>query len=148
MSLEVVWFGYIKRGFDICRVQSCVLRLPKYWPPTPPPSPPGELCPPPAPKAGGTHSTGGEGGGGSIFWKMQYIGLASYSNNLSTAVSLTYRSGEDGWVLLLAHIVSTCHRGGYRRGRWEAAPCGRVALPFWLHRRKEHHHHHTDTSLE
>jgi len=31
-----------------------------------------------------THSPGGEGGGGSIFWKTRDIGLASYSNNLST----------------------------------------------------------------
>jgi hypothetical protein len=42
------------------------------------------VCPPPATKAGGTHSPGGEGGGGSIFWKTRDIGLASYSNNLST----------------------------------------------------------------
>jgi hypothetical protein len=51
----------------------------------PPPSPPGECVPPPPPtKAGGTHKPGGEGGGGSIFWKTRDIGLASYSNNLST----------------------------------------------------------------
>jgi hypothetical protein len=43
------------------------------------------VCPPSSTKAGGTHSPGGEGGGGSIFWKTQDIGLASYSNNLSTA---------------------------------------------------------------
>ncbi len=42
----------------ICRVQSCVWRLPK---------------------AGGTHSPGGEGGGESMFWKTPDIGLASYS---------------------------------------------------------------------
>ncbi len=37
------------------------------------------VCPPPAPKAEGTHSLAGRwGGGGSIFWKTQDIGLASY----------------------------------------------------------------------
>jgi hypothetical protein len=35
-----------QRGFDIGRVQSCVLRLPKYWPPT------RRVCPSPATKAG------------------------------------------------------------------------------------------------
>jgi hypothetical protein len=59
----------------ICRVQSCVWRLPKYWPPTPLSTP--QVCPTPA------HSPGGEGGGGSIFWKTPAIGLASY-NNLSS----------------------------------------------------------------
>ncbi len=61
----------------ICRVQSCVSRLPKYWPPTPFSTQ--RVCPPPAPKAGGTHSPGGEGGGGSIFWKTRDIRLTSYS---------------------------------------------------------------------
>jgi hypothetical protein len=73
-----------QRGFDIGRVQSCVLRLPKYSIDPPLPSPPGECVLPPTTKAGGTHSPGGEGGGGSIFWKTKDIGLASYSNNLST----------------------------------------------------------------
>ncbi len=64
-----------QRGFDIGRVQSCVLRIPKYWPPTPLST--RRVCPPPAVRRGG-------GGGGSIFWKTQDIGLASYSKNLST----------------------------------------------------------------
>ncbi len=42
----------------------------------------------PRTKGGGVHSPGGEGGGGSIFWKTQDIGLASYSNNLSTVPSI------------------------------------------------------------
>ncbi len=50
----------------------------------PPPSPPGECVPPRLCCGGRTHSQGGEGGGGSIFWKTRDIGLASYSNNLST----------------------------------------------------------------
>jgi hypothetical protein len=63
----------------ICRVQSCVWRLPKYWPPpSPNPLSTQRVCPPPAPKAGGIHSPGGEGGG-SIFWKTPDIGLASHS---------------------------------------------------------------------
>ncbi len=53
-----------QRVFDIGRVQSCVWRTPLL--------------------RGRTHSPGGEGGGGSIFWKTRDIGLASYSNNLST----------------------------------------------------------------
>ncbi len=57
------------------RGQSYVSRLPKYWPP----HSARRVCPPPATKAGG---------GGSIFWKTWDIGLASYSNNLSTARSL------------------------------------------------------------
>ncbi len=71
------------RSTYIRRVQSCVWRLPKYWPP---PSPPSE-CVPLAPKAGGTHSPGGEGGEVSKFWKTPAIGLASYTN-LSTAASI------------------------------------------------------------
>ncbi len=65
----------------ILREQSCVWRLPKYWPPTPLSNQ--RVCPSPAPKAGGTHSPGGEGRGGSIFWKTPAIGLAS-CKNLST----------------------------------------------------------------
>ncbi len=54
----------------IRRVQSCVWRLPKYWPPTPPS--PSECVLPPR-----------KGDRGTIFWKTPAIGLASY-NNLST----------------------------------------------------------------
>ncbi len=68
---------------SIGRVQTCVLRLPKYWLPTPLSS--RRVCPPPATKGGGGYTLAGRrGGGGSIFWKTQDIGLASYSNNLST----------------------------------------------------------------
>ncbi len=74
---------YQPQSTYIRRVQSCVWRLPKYWPPPHPPSPPSECVLPPVPKAGGTHSPGGEGHGGSIFWKTPGIGLASY-NNLSS----------------------------------------------------------------
>ncbi len=92
-----------QRGFIKGRVQSCVLRLPKYWPP--PPSPPGECVLPLQPRrggGGGTHSPGGEGGGGSIFWKTQDIGMASYSNNLSTEWPLcddrmTQMTGSLSW---------------------------------------------------
>jgi hypothetical protein len=51
-----------------------------------------QVCPPPPPpppnEGRGTHSPGGEGGGGSIFWKTRDIGLASYSNNLSTSTRM------------------------------------------------------------
>jgi hypothetical protein len=65
----------------VCRVQSSVWRLPKYWPPTP--FPPSECVLPPPPKAGGGYYTlarrWGGWGGGSIFWKTPDIGLASYN---------------------------------------------------------------------
>jgi hypothetical protein len=51
-----------QRGFDKGRIQSCVLRLPKYWPPTPLST--RRVFPPPTTKAGDTHSPGREGGGG------------------------------------------------------------------------------------
>jgi hypothetical protein len=60
----------------ICRVQSNVWRLQKYWPPTP--SPPSE-CPPTRTKGEGYTLAGRWGpGGGSIVWKTPDIGLASY----------------------------------------------------------------------
>ncbi len=74
------WSVSAPQSTYICRVQSCVWRLPKYWPPTPLSTQ--RVCPRPAPKAGGTYSPGGEGGegvGGSIFWNTPNIGLASYS---------------------------------------------------------------------
>ncbi len=49
----------------ICRVQSSVWRLPKYW-----------VCSPPGDQRRGV---GRWGDGGSIFWKTPDIGLASYS---------------------------------------------------------------------
>jgi hypothetical protein len=71
---------YESQSTYICRVQSSVWRLPKYWPPTPLSTK--RVCPPPAPEAGGTHSPGGKGvGGGSIFRKTPCIGLASFSIN-------------------------------------------------------------------
>jgi hypothetical protein len=54
----------------ICRVQSCVWRLPKYWPPPPPPSSQ-RVCPPSAPKAGGYTLAGRWGGGGPVFGRRQ-----------------------------------------------------------------------------
>ncbi len=69
-------FPFFPQSTYICRVQSCALRLPKYWPPTPLSTQ--RMCPPPAPKVGGTHSPGSEGGGGLIFWKTSDIGLATY----------------------------------------------------------------------
>jgi hypothetical protein len=80
------------------RVQSCVWRLPKYWPP--PPTPPSECVLPPHQRQGahtrravrGNDDLFGEGDGGSIFWKTPAIGLASY-NNLSTLSPFTSDRG-------------------------------------------------------
>jgi hypothetical protein len=56
----------------------------------PPPLSTRRVCPPPATKAG-VHTRRAERGvEGSIFWKTQDIGLASYSNNLSTPGILTF----------------------------------------------------------
>ncbi len=62
---------------------SLVFQNPKYWPPCPLTA--RRVCPPRLCWGGRTHSPGGEGGWGSIFWKTRYIGLTSYSNNLSTS---------------------------------------------------------------
>jgi hypothetical protein len=85
-SLEefVVTTEYIQ--YFTVRGQSYLSRLPKYWPPIPLYA--RRVCPPPATKAGGTHSPGGEGEGGSIFWKTREIGWPSYSNGLSTVVTM------------------------------------------------------------
>ncbi len=66
--------GALSQSTYICRVQSCVWRLPKYWPPNPLSTQ--RVCPHPAPTAGGTHSPGDEGDG------RHRIGLLQY--NLST----------------------------------------------------------------
>jgi hypothetical protein len=60
--------------------------------PPPPLRPASVSSPPPSTKAGGRQSPGGEGGGGSIFWQTQDIGLASYSNNLSTHICTSQRA--------------------------------------------------------
>ena len=70
----------------ICRVQSCIGHLPKYWPTNP--SPPSECVLPPHQRQGDTYTytLAGQwegGGGGSIFWKMPDIGLASLRAKLS-----------------------------------------------------------------
>jgi hypothetical protein len=62
----------------VCRVQSSVWRLPKYWPPTP--SRPSEcVLPPSPPKERWVLTRRAVRGWGSIFWKTPDIGLASYS---------------------------------------------------------------------
>ncbi len=71
----------------ICRVQSCALRLPKYWPPTPLSTQ--RVCPPPHQRRG-VHTRRPVRGWGSIFWKTSDIGLASYS-----MISLRFRYCQD-----------------------------------------------------
>jgi hypothetical protein len=98
-----------QRGFDIGRVQSCVLRFQNIDPP--PPSPPGEcVLPPPLPqqRCGGYTLTGRKGGlgpGGSIFLKTKGIGLASYSHNLSTRNTDFENKNLAIWSLLFFHHI-------------------------------------------
>ncbi len=60
----------------ICRVQSWVSRIPKYWPPHPLSTQ--RVCTPPRQRRG-QHTRQAVRGWGSIFWKTRDIGLASYS---------------------------------------------------------------------
>ncbi len=57
----------------ICRVQGCVWRLPKHWPPTPLSTQ--RVCPTPAPKAGG---------GVNIRWAVRGVGGGQYFGRLQT----------------------------------------------------------------
>ncbi len=70
--------GRHRREIITVRGQSYVSRLPKYWSPPPPPQ-----------QRRGYTLAGRRGGCGvNIFWKTRDIGLASYSNNLSTDAML------------------------------------------------------------
>jgi hypothetical protein len=71
--------GHTKYCTYICRVQSYVWRLPKYWPPTPSPTQRGECVLPPHQRRGEDTLAGRWGSGGSIFWETPDIGLVSYS---------------------------------------------------------------------
>ncbi len=80
-------YGLNPQNTYICRVQSCVWRLPKYWPPTLLSTQ--RVCPPPHQRrvvGGYTHSPGNEGGGVggvNILEDARHrIGLLQY--NLST----------------------------------------------------------------
>ncbi len=55
----------------ICRVQSCIWRLPKYWTPTP--SPPSECVLPQHQRCRGVHTRGGEGVGKQYFGRRQTL---------------------------------------------------------------------------
>ncbi len=75
----------------VCRVQSSVWRLPKYWPPPSPNFHPASVSSPRTLGGGGGIHTrrAVRGVGGSIFWKTPDIGLASYS-----IISLRFRTRE------------------------------------------------------
>jgi hypothetical protein len=68
----------------ICRVQSCVWRLPKYCPPTSLSTQ--RVCPPPALKAGGIlgYTLAGGCGVNILEDARHWIGLLQYMYNLST----------------------------------------------------------------
>ncbi len=70
-----------------CRVQSCVWRLPKYWPPTPrAPSPPSECVLPPHQRWGAHTRRAVRGWRGNILEDARHrIGLLQY--NLSTCLT-------------------------------------------------------------
>ncbi len=71
---------FIPQSTYICRVQSCVWRLPKYWPP--PPSPPSEYVLPFTKGGGGVHTRQGVRGWGVNILEDARIGFLQY--NLST----------------------------------------------------------------
>ncbi len=94
----------------ICRVQSSVWRLPKYWPPTPLSTQ--RVSPHPAPKARGYTLAGRWGGGGSIFWKTPDIGLESYSIIplrlfVWTQLCFIYSSSSENDIVLYVHRPSS-----------------------------------------
>ncbi len=69
----------------ICRVQSSVWRLPKYWPPTP--SPPSECVLPPHHRRGDTHLLGGEGVGAKILEDARHwIGFLQFNPYMAHTV--------------------------------------------------------------
>ena len=71
---SLVWWALEAQSNYICRVQSSVWRLPKYWPPTPPPLHPASVSSPRTKGAGGgSHSPGGEGVGGQHFGRSQTL---------------------------------------------------------------------------
>ncbi len=77
----VLWFRQCKRLY--CKRPIQCLASSKILTPTTPPHSPASVYPPPL-LTGEDTLAGRRGGWGSIFWKTRDIGLASYSNNLST----------------------------------------------------------------
>jgi hypothetical protein len=75
--------GYQSQSTYVCRVQSSVWRLPKYWPPYPPCE-----CVLPPHQRRGVHTRREVRGWGSIFWKTPDIGLASYSTYNPSTLSM------------------------------------------------------------
>ncbi len=109
----------------ICRVQSCVWRLPQYWPPNPLSTQ--RVCPPPSPKAGGTHTLAGRWvDGGSIFWKTPDIGLASYSIISLRFVPLTHSAELQIQVLSILCRVFV----HFARDKWRQP--GSLGYKRWL----------------
>ncbi len=75
---SIIRVSFLPQSTHICRVQSCVWRLPKYWPP-PTPLPLASVSSPRIKGGSTVHTRRAAGGGGSIFWKTPDIGSASYS---------------------------------------------------------------------
>ncbi len=110
-DLPYAFYGLYAQSTYILRVQSCVWRLPKYWPFTP--FSPYRVCPPPAPKAGGTHSPGGEGDGGSIFgrrqpqdWLLTIISLRLYGTKIFPKICILWSPVFQINVFLLTIVSS------------------------------------------
>ncbi len=98
-----VFHGLPSQSTFICRVQSCVWRLPQYWPPSP------LWVLPPHQRRGDTHSPGGEGDGGvNILEDARHrIGLLQY--NLSTSSTLPFTPGSPLLLLRASQGRSVCH---------------------------------------
>jgi hypothetical protein len=76
---------------------------------------------------------------------MAHCRYSHISNTYGLAISLDYRSGEGGG-LLLAQIVTTCLRSCYRRGGGDiTSPCvihtARIPSPLPLHVAKTGRNH-------
>ncbi len=99
LRLHKMYLAFQPQSIYICRVQSSVLRLPKYWPPTPRPS---ECVLPPYQRLGGTHSPGREG----VVWvniledARHWIGLLQFNPSTVSTDSEIHSYTESTGLLL------------------------------------------------
>jgi hypothetical protein len=122
---------YTAQSTYICRVQSCVWRLLKYWPPTP--SPPPSECVLPRTKGGG-YTLAGRGGGGGQFLEddRHRIGLLQYNR------STLYSNSHNSLLRLMESLVLygvTNSKAEFleveRKCRWDEVIWGKILRIFF-----------------